>query len=162
MSTKLYTWNASRESIEILRNIASYLGGIIEEQVSVDDLSCMEESRCDNVIFFGSLAMKNSNISLYKNTWELPDASQLAQTEDNATIRKTTFAKLKAVAEYIRDNKQTQEKEIFVEVEDKKIGKINSDILITEEEARYLKQIRNLLGCGKMVITKGDIRIEIE
>ncbi len=41
------------------------------------------------------------------------------------------------------------------------VGGIGADIEITPDEARHLKEIKDLLGGGKMIITKGDLRIEI-
>ena len=51
--------------------------------------------------------------------------------------------------------------QISVEKDNISFG-IGANIEITEQEANYLKKIRDLLGGGKMVITKGDLRIEVE
>ncbi len=42
------------------------------------------------------------------------------------------------------------------------VGGIGADIQMTLEEAEHLKKIKDLLGGGKMVITKGDLKIEVE
>jgi hypothetical protein len=41
-------------------------------------------------------------------------------------------------------------------------GTIGCDFCITDKEAEYLKKIKDILGGGKMVITKGDLKIEVE
>lgn len=59
----------------------------------------------------------------------------------------------------------TEEEEVHTYVETPKgitVGGIGAMIEITEKEAEHLKKIRDILGGGKMVIQKGDLRIEVE
>lgn len=162
MSTKIYVWKVPKELHKTLEGIATFVSNGIGEEVKVDDLSCMEECNCDNVLYFGGNVSRYINQAKHKNQWEFPDIEVLTNTDENKITRKVAFDKLKAVIEYISQHK-TEDKKVFIEMPSGvTFGRIDANILISEQEATYLKQIRNLLGGGKMVITKGDIRIEVE
>lgn len=59
------------------------------------------------------------------------------------------------------DNNNIQQN--YVEKDNIKVG--NNDIVdiqITEKEAEYLKKLKTLLDGSKIIITKGDLKLEIE
>lgn len=69
------------------------------------------------------------------------------------------------VVEHLNKKKKEKEEKIECHVETKEglsIGPVGCDFCISEREANHLKKIIDILGAGKIVITKGDLRIEVE
>jgi len=90
-----------------------------------------------------------------KEVVELPAIKDIKSGE----LKTEAWEVLKDVAKLIVDGETPVE--TFVEKDNISVG-IGADIEITEKDAEYLKKIRDLLGGGKMVITKGELRIEVE
>jgi len=164
MLIRACVWKMTSNQEELLKLLLQVIKDSLEEKIiPIDDLSSVEPQPADYIIYFGAMAGKYADEIKKKQIWELPDLCELENKPENKAMRKRAFEKLKAIIEFIKNDTAIEEKKICVETEDKvTIGRINSDICITEQEAKYLKQIRDLLGGGKMVIQKGDLRIEVE
>jgi hypothetical protein len=84
----------------------------------------------------------------------------------NPEIRREANDKLKdSIPELVKWLNRTPVEEVKTCVETPSgltVGTTGCDFCVTEKEAEYLKKILDILGGGKMVITKGDLRIEVE
>jgi len=67
----------------------------------------------------------------------------------------------KEVIETINKANSKTETEVYVEHQGVTFGP-GGDINITEEEAEYLKKIKDIIGGGTVTITKGNIKLKIE
>lgn len=87
-------------------------------------------------------------------------------TKEKNTEALKEFQKIINTYKTFEENQSTNNTNIqenYVEKNNVKLG--NSDIVdikITEKEADYLNKIKNLLGGSKIILTKGDIKIEVE
>ena len=78
------------------------------------------------------------------------------------------FAANKKIEELVKvykahKSKETEKEIAFVETKEKiTIGEEDTDIKITKQELEYLEKLKQLLSGSKMVIIKGDLRIEVE
>lgn len=147
-------------SIETRGSVA--LAGTIHDVITHGDLDT--DKPC---IAFGAGAESNTKTS--SKLWLMPLVSALVPSDDNVDSRKEGLKLIKdmgpeldKVILEIVAKVEEEPTETFVEKDGVTIGKAGVNIEITEEEAKYLKRIKDLLGGGKMVITKGDLRIETE
>jgi hypothetical protein len=122
-----------------------------------------EEQDSSWVYVFGEVAQK----SIGKVNYFIP-MPDLRHACNNPDARKQANLTLKEsiplLINYL-DKKVTPEKKVEVHVEtptNLTVGTTGCDFCVTEKEAEYLKKILDILGGGKMVITKGDLRIEVE
>lgn len=120
------------------------------------------------IIAFGRMAYNTASSHKHidnPNMWMLPELSKLVDTEENRETRMAVGEQIKAIGQELKVwvEKQLEAPSVHVEThEGITIGLAGTDILITESQADYLKRLKDLLGGGKMVITKGDLRIEVE
>ena len=138
------------------------LAGTIHDVITHGDLDT--DKPC---IAFGAGAEGNTKTS--SKLWLMPLVSALVPSDDNVDSRREGLKLIKEMAPELDKvilstvAKANEEPiETFVEKDGVTIGQAGVDIEITEAEAKYLKRIKDLLGGGKMVVTKGDLRIEVE
>jgi hypothetical protein len=96
-----------------------------------------------------------------ENTYVLPSADDMMSDD---SLKAEGWNEVKVLAEELNSIRIPIAKPDSVAVEKEGItfGGIGADIQITTDDAEHLKKIRDLLGGGKMVITKGDLKIEVE
>lgn len=86
----------------------------------------------------------------------------------NKEKNKEAVVEFKKLINHIKNNNGSSNdsnniQKIYVEKDNIKVG--NNDIVdiqITEKEAEYLKKIKTLLDGSKIIITKGNLKLEIE
>ena len=175
LTIDLVLWKATESDTSLAMKIGSSISSNVVEStinppvIRVSNVSAMEYSEPTTkhsiVIVFGDLA--RGMLSAQENIYLLPEISRLHAHPKNtesrrqaAEITKIICAKIKEMClEKSVENKQTEHVETDTGI---KVGRSGFDINITEQEAEYLKKIRDLLGGGKIVITKGDLKIEVE
>jgi hypothetical protein len=149
----------------------------ITEHASTDEVDYKSRTRDAKSMYLGTLdspiiafgRMAYDTASSHKridnpNIWMLPELSKLVDTEENRETRIAVGEQIKAIGQELKvwAEKQLEAPSIHVEThEGITIGLAGTDILITESEADYLKRLKDLLGGSKMVIIKGDLRIEV-
>lgn len=149
-------WRLTRDEAEVLNNTSNYIQKSIGLKIDIITTDVFRETirNCDYYIAFGKSAFKEIEA---KHVFLLPAIKELKKD------RKKSLVKLLEVIKEIREIENEKAVEIHVEREDRiTIGKEACDINITAAEAEYLKTLKALLGGSKMVIMKGDIRIEVE
>lgn len=78
----------------------------------------------------------------------------------DSNFRITTWETIKTVIELINAKKNDTQ---YIEKQNAKVGpNKNADIILSEEETKALKRIKDFLGGGVIVIKKGDLEIRIE
>jgi hypothetical protein len=99
--------------------------------------------------------------------WLLPDIKSLYPRQENKKHREEAFVYIRQIGKEMDELCEEMKEEAakaqkYIQLENTTIGLENTDILISEQEAEYLKKIKDIFGGGKMTITKGDIKIEVE
>lgn len=117
---------------------------------------------------FGSFAksqliIKDESIPIFY----LPDLDRLENKPGNKQIRKETADKMIESIKSLVRNKVSEKIEPIqesyaIEQDNTSIGLGNVDIVIPEDKVEYLARIKSLLNCNKIVIQKGDLRIEFD
>jgi hypothetical protein len=168
--------SASKEGIIVAKKVFEVIRGKIAKETLKDlDLVVIvhdvmthgdieTESPC---IIFGTSA--KNRVKTSASSWMLPPANSLVPGKpENDGPRRDGLAAIEVISKELSDEisalrkKEEDPVEMYVEKEGVTVGKTRSNIEITEQEAEYLKRIRDLLDGGKMVITKGDYKIEVE
>lgn len=122
----------------------------------------LPEDRVRPRVAFGDLAYRS--ITGNDPKWMLPELSKLVANKENIAARAAAAEQIKTIGQELKVyvEKLLAAAQIHIETpEGITIGLANTDIMITESEADYLKRLKDLLGGSKMVITKGDLRIEV-
>lgn len=159
-----YGYKISKEDEKVMKKMGKFLEKISGKCVHVHPTDVLtynhEVELHSNGAVFGP---KVKRFSTGKAKWQLPDIKEL-HTDGNPDLRLKAMAILQTIGEEIKDYKEEEpekKQESYVERDGVKFGDIQ-DIKLTMKEAEHLKNIRNLLGGGKIVIKKGDITVEIE
>jgi len=165
------TWNMNKEESELLDKIHLYFRGLLEGktlEIRIDDLKTLGETSYDYpCMVFGKQAI-NYITSSSINNWTLPSLkSMLPEDKFHKQNKLIAFDTLKEVASFLLDSSETTKDEeptqAYVETKERlTVGAGGFDFNMTEDEANHIKKIRDILGGGKMIITKGDLRIEVE
>jgi hypothetical protein len=161
-SIRAYVYKATKAELQVAKNLLSVLSkGLGLEEIPIDDVYSVNPDHADVAICFGGFIQDDVTAGVNKVV-KLPGLPMLIKNEKNIHTRQITF---NTITQLVSELQQPEEPptEAFIETPAGiKVGRAGLDINITAEEANYLKQIRDLLGGGKMVITKGDLRIEVE
>ena len=103
-----------------------------------------------NEIYTIKVASLDTILSKEKAHFALGEFNKLIQTYNSNKDNKIENNNFAAQQNYIEKNKI-------------KLGNTSiCDIKITEKEAEYLKKIKDLLDGSKIIITKGDLKLEIQ
>jgi len=150
-------WKMTREETETLNNTAGYL----RKELPETEIICVDGYRHtiedgDEYICFGEESDSEAHPG---NTWKMPKVKDLSkERETSMKSLKYIILELQLV---LKSTPKTQN--THVETQDgTSIGKEACDINVTEKEAQYLKTLKAMLDGSTMVITKGDIRIEVQ
>lgn len=147
-------WKLNRDEVDILNNISDYIGKNTKAMMATTDVFRETIRNFDYYIAFGDLAFKEIEED---HVFSMPAIKKLKATKQES------MEKLKTIIKEI--NKIENEKPVQTHVElecGTTIGKEACDINISEKEAEHLKTLKALLNGSKMVLVKGDIRIEVE
>ena len=158
-------WDLSPNDAKLLSNIKKYTEGLFgdeEVNITIDDLKSLGETTYQvPCIIFGGMA---DNCAQYKEAWVVANLEMMQpEHDDYVAHKKRTMETLTEAVGRILRAKEPEPISTHVETpEGITVGPDGCQINITEAEADHLKKIKEILGGGKMVITKGDIRIEVE
>lgn len=122
-----------------------------EMEVSSLNIKAFELLRCDYSLLFDS----HSYIDQEDFDWR---TFSLTELKNNNLAKKELLKLLKIISSFI---KEKESKRIVVKKENTTLG-IGGDIKLTEEELKYLMDLKSLLNGGKIIIKKNDIEIKIE
>ena len=161
-SIRAYVYKATKEELLVAKNLLGILSKDLSiDEIPIDDVYSVVPMQADVIVYFGKRA-KTDAIEGARIVTALPELARLVKNDENTKTRQTAFAHIKGL---VIELQKPEELPTEVHIETPagiKVGRAGLDINITAEEATYLKQIRDLLGGGKMVITKGDLKIEVE
>jgi hypothetical protein len=158
-------WDLTKEETELLDRIKEYFINLTDNKltVKIEDLKVFgEKTYASSCIIFGNVANQYVVASKYKKWLVSEPKRMLPDYDDYLAYKKKTFDVLQEASVAIL--KASKEEPISVHIETPEgitVGPDGCQINITESEAEHLKTIRDILGGGKMVITKGDLRIEV-
>lgn len=148
--------------------LANKIGGVLRDkakeegkelEVLVHDVKVHGDAEPEIAILFGNVMGVQTED---KNIYHAPKLSRMMSVNEDVNALKMR------VMEFINDivsllPAEKDEIQQFVETpEGITVGGLGANIQITEKEAEHLKRIKDILGGGKMVIQKGDLRIEVE
>jgi hypothetical protein len=157
-------WKSTPEDIIQAKKVVSSIKDLVEPnlelEINVYDTSVTEYNTSSNIcISFSQMASCATNA---ENPWLLPKITSLYNKPENKDHRREALDVLKQVAKYISTNNSTTETKTYIKTANSNvtIGNI-ADICVTEREATYLKNLRDLLAGGTMVIEKGNIKITV-
>jgi len=158
-----YVWDIEEKEKETLNNMGGALNHLADTFIKkelrlhfrVFDGNKHEAEPLNNnlIICFGHEAI--DACSHYQEIIEMPSVKSINR---ECELKKEAWSILQVVANLIAEGEIPITKS--VEKDNVSFG-IGADIEITEQDANHLKKIRDLLGGGKMVITKGKLRIEV-
>lgn len=136
-------------------------------EITIHDIGLYGEISVDGPVFiFGQFAKSevenNNNLIFY-----MPSLEELEDIPGNKHSRRKGTRILKEGIEEIFSIKNIEETNInntyFVEKKNTKIGfGSNIDIEIPEDKLESLQRMKNLLNAKKIIIEKGDTKIEFE
>ena len=158
-------WGANKKETELIEGIKKYtenLFGDQEVEITVDDLKTLGEKTYETpCVIFGGVARSGAN---YQSGWLVPSLNMMLPEQDGyIKYKKKTMDTLAQAVAYILTAKKPEPTTTCVETpEGITVGPDGCQINITEAEAAHLKKIKEILGGGKMIITKGDVKIEVE
>ena len=160
----LVVWGPTKEEMVLLENIKKFASTISKEvTVRIHDTKSLGPIETNSTcVAFSGLAAKEIN-SCYEH-WVAPTLKSMLPSSDACTRSKQRAKEIIIVAvEAILAAEKQEPTSTYVETpEGITVGSDGCQINITEQEAEHLKKIKDLLGGGKMIITKGDVRIEVE
>ena len=165
-------WKGSREAQTFIEKINTYLEKESGEKIEykIKDAAVFGEVKTDcNCVCFGSGYKRLIETS--KTLFVLPVIEDLmAERGKKETKKKLAREMMKSIASHLSSfdaiHEEKQEKKVepetsaHIEKDGISIGTKGTDIVIPRELIQPLKSIKELIGGGKMIITKGDIRIE--
>jgi len=166
MPVSVFLWKANEEDFELAKTIMAVIQTYtdVELNIKIDDLSTVEATDIDSpCVAFGHMANKQYNCTSIN--WVLPEISKLRSDPDNKLIREEAFERMGEICQQLTAVAEQKEEETnsHVEMSDGvTVGKVGTDFCISEQEVQYLKQLKELLNGSKIIITKGDIKIEVE
>lgn len=170
MNISVFVWSMMTEEKDVLDKILQFLNSKTKKDLifNVLDLRTVEDSEENYnhpMIVFGSNAaafMEYLPNSLRFDTYEL---AGLLPKEGNKKRRTAALKKIEEIANWLDDYEENNNWEKKVELPNKATVSSDSgvgDIQITEQEAESLLKIKELLNGSKIVLTKGDIVIEVQ
>jgi hypothetical protein len=162
-----YVWTLPLEALGLFERMFTYLKAIVPAKL---ELATVEVSAYGSIehtegpfIVFGKAS------AFISNKKDLPclilgDPNIYFPKTGDQDARNDAANKLKLLAEKISQmsTEPIVPTTIHAETADGvTIGPKGTDILIDEREVELVKKIRDLLNCKKIVVTKGDLRIEV-
>ena len=166
MKVNVFVWKATKKELEIVNSVLKFIATKANVPLNFDtkDLSSFNvDSIISPTICFGGSAYTHSPSS--KDTWRLPSILKLENTLPNKEYRAKTFSHLQAIVARLIDLYKEIEEPLTTHVETSEgvsVGVGLGDIQLTESEVTNLLKIKQLLNGSKIVLVKGDVRIEVE
>lgn len=165
----VFLFSAEPEEHKVVERIMKFMNNLLKDRMDftyrITDLKYKEppapEERAHELISFGDRAADNAP----DWTTRLPPPLYLLIGNQNTETRKQVLEDIQRLARNIYTDYENEVHKPDAHVETPAgvtVGQTACDIEITPEELEYLKELRKLLDGSKIVIIKGDIRIEVE
>jgi hypothetical protein len=148
--------------------LANKIGGVLRDKakeqdkeinVIIHDVEVHGDADPEVAILFGNvIGIRTENKSVY----HAPKLSRMMSVNEDVNALKMRVMEFIDEIVSLLPAEEDQTKQFVETPEGITVGGIGADIQITEKEAEHLKKIKDILGGGKMVIQKGDLRIEVE
>jgi hypothetical protein len=169
LSLDAYVWKPSDEEMVLVEKMLEYVVSQADVSTHCEVIDLQTYTRkaetAKFTIAFGDMVFSQLVEDIPDDKLcRLPSLDKLLDTPNNASRRRQALQTLDRVASTLQEAAVAVETPTasHVELEDgTTAGKIGTDIQITEQEAEYLKRLKELLGGGKIVVTKGDVKIEV-
>jgi len=164
-----YKWKIDKESKKLIKKMTLALQKLLKNQsLSINIIDVASYGEIKHETGYGLAFGKARRYLSGENIFKLPPTKDLDAKSENIAARKKAFETLKNVAELI--NKASTKEEVpeenieaVVVRENTSIGNSKkADIIIPEDTIDYLRKVRDLLGGGRIEITKGDLHLVIE
>lgn len=158
-----YSYKLTEDDRKIMQKMALFLEKTSGKAIlmkPVDVLLYNDSCRLDyDGVMFGE---KVEQFAECKCKWLLPPIVKL-HADGDKDLRRKAMGILHSLAEEIKNKVENPEdkQESYVEEQGVKFGNLQ-DIELTEKEAEHLKNIKKILGGGKIVIKKGSVTVEVE
>lgn len=160
-------WKLTDDIREMVRKLADYIANQLTQDFDYEilDVATYEVSNeLDEPCFaLGELAYKTISAT---HSWKLPAPKKLTKNTQNIQHRKHALQIVdNACRQISRADSARQLKPPTTHIETPvgvTVGQVDTDIQITPEELEYIQQLKQLLAGSKIIIQKGDLRIEIE
>ena len=165
-----FAWKRTKDQEELIKRIVNVLEKEIENisiEPVITDLCMTGPMPAEKFTFvFGNKAKVNIEGDDF---WLLPELKCL-MPNGNKEKRQKAFDIIKHAAKEIKTRleepevveKEEEQLSLFVEKNNVSIGTSNTDIEVPPDILNYIKTMKELLGDCKVIITKGDFRVEIE
>lgn len=160
----LVVWGPTKEEMNLLENIKKFVFTLCKDiTVSIYDAKSLGPIETDNsCVAFGKLAAAEIHACYEHRIAPVLDL-MLPSSDDYVSNRQETKDLLaNAIKEILKAEKEEPTSTYVETPKGITVGTDGCQINITEQEAEHLKKIKDILGGGRMVITKGDLRIEVE
>ena len=156
------TWGASLTEQDLLNNIVRvFMNNIVEckaKRIIVDLKTTEYGENHDVCVAFGD----NAGRYIKAGCLVCPSLRQMIEGPNIKQNKTKTWHILNEAAKHLLEVNDGL-KNIHVKTPANiTVGPKFTDIVLTPEEAQHLKNIKDLLGGGTMVITKGDMKIEVK
>ena len=165
-------WGITQEQQKLLEGIRKYTLTKLDEKkledcdVDIVDAKLYESSEFDDpVIVFCNHKLDNVIFKNHQPNYA-PPLKELVSGKEKIKKKKEVVEIIERLIDYLllpepEPVEEVPPIEAVIEHQGIKVGETTGDILISEQEAIHLKKIKDILGGGKLVITKGDLRIEV-
>ena len=165
-----FVWESNTETIDLLAKMTGVLERLLKDikiETSVVDVrshSIPTYTEEGIGIALGEVAYKTICSVNNIDPWQFPSQDALLNEDDGIEARKEARALLEQIAEKIINKKEKLKKSVYVETKDgHKIGRNLSalDVELTDEELRTICKLKEMLKGSKVIITKGELKIEV-
>lgn len=159
-----YTWKIDKDGAKIIEGIGTVLDKMLGEETEKETIELASYGEFVHQegwgICFGHLNKITDGTD--GQIMEFPVLELLRRGKDNTQYREAALESLEVLANAIKDDVKEEPTTTHVETQGVSVGEAGTDIQVAPHEIDYLNKIKDLLGGGKVVITKGDVRIEVE
>jgi len=171
-----FVWESNTETIDLLAKMTGVLERLLKDikiETSVVDVrshSIPTYTEEGIGIALGEVAYKTICSVNNIDPWQFPSQDLLLRSEDRPDeeegidARKEARALLGQITEKIIGKKEKIKKSVYVETKDGHTVGRNLpalDIELTDEELKTICKLKELLKGKKVVITKGEVKIEV-
>jgi hypothetical protein len=165
-----FAWKRTKDQEQLIQRIV----GVLEKEIGdvtiepvITDLCMTGPMKAEKFTFvFGNKAKVNIEGDDF---WLLPELKCL-MPDGNKEKRLKAFEIIKHAAKEIKSKlsepviveKEEEQLNLFAEKNNVTIGTNNTDIEVPPDILTYIKTMKDLLGNCKIIITKGEFKVEIE
>jgi hypothetical protein len=181
MKVIFYTWSLEKGDIELIERIKKAFQQLLNDSILLEkdkqiETEIIELASYGEVLHDSGIGLAFGSIrgitDPYGYVEELPPLSCLTGNKENKKWREAAFEKLGMIVNYMQDmctestkaqlGEPLEEAKVYIETkEGYTVGKKNTDFIIDETTAEYVRKIKNLVG-GRAYMEKNGIKVEIK